>query len=295
MGQDTAVLRLKTFSNELCQLCSVCSSEALCCSGGFAQYSVWFQNCIQRNKFSCRVTIAVVPLIALHDRPQAASREGNKIFHGLDWRSSASLCLSQAWSFQTTEFYRVWTWSVAVFTVVCFPPLDGDHSAGSSLAAGQILLCFQLQVSGNAGQPAQLQLGLEDKSKVDITAWGGCVTLSAGQVWVLHPSDVRDECSQISVFDPHRIFFFLYLLSYESLEVNLFCVSEEENKPCEKFCFMLPDIVVLGLQLSLRTELSAPWVSWERLKQCFMALDHPGVLTGCSCPGNLLPKDILKA
>lgn len=62
------------------------------------------------------------------------------------------------------------------------PPLDGDDSAGSSLAAGQILLCFQLQVSANAGQPAHLQLGLEDKSKVDITAWGGCVTLSAGQV-----------------------------------------------------------------------------------------------------------------
>ncbi|XP_030814120.1 uncharacterized protein LOC115909152 isoform X2 [Camarhynchus parvulus] len=39
----------------------------------------------------------------------------------------------------------------------------------------------QLQVSGNAGQPAHLQLGLEDKSKMDITAWGGCVTLSAGQ------------------------------------------------------------------------------------------------------------------
>ncbi|XP_059718042.1 uncharacterized protein LOC132335482 [Haemorhous mexicanus] len=40
----------------------------------------------------------------------------------------------------------------------------------------------QLQVSGNAGQPAHLQLGLEDKSKMDITAWGGCVTLSAGQL-----------------------------------------------------------------------------------------------------------------
>ncbi|XP_041257507.1 uncharacterized protein LOC121334429 [Onychostruthus taczanowskii] len=40
----------------------------------------------------------------------------------------------------------------------------------------------QLQVSGNAGQPAHLQLGLEDKSKTDISAWGGCVTLSAGQL-----------------------------------------------------------------------------------------------------------------
>ncbi|XP_053848337.1 uncharacterized protein LOC128815553 [Vidua macroura] len=40
----------------------------------------------------------------------------------------------------------------------------------------------QLQVSGNAGQPAHLRLGLEDKSNMDITAWGGCVTLSAGQL-----------------------------------------------------------------------------------------------------------------
>lgn len=72
------LLRLKTFGNELCQLCTVCSSEALWCSGEFAQHSVWFQNCIQRNKFSCRVTIAVLPLIALPDRSQAASREGNK-------------------------------------------------------------------------------------------------------------------------------------------------------------------------------------------------------------------------
>ncbi|XP_066186507.1 uncharacterized protein [Sylvia atricapilla] len=40
----------------------------------------------------------------------------------------------------------------------------------------------QLQVSGNAGQPAHLQLGLEDRSRMDITAWGGCVTLSAGQL-----------------------------------------------------------------------------------------------------------------
>lgn len=53
-------------------------------------------------------------------------------------------------------------------------------------------------------------------------------------------------------------FFFLYLLPYESLEINLFVSQRKKNKPCEKFCFMLPDMVVLGQQLSLRTELSAP-------------------------------------
>ncbi|XP_039239514.1 uncharacterized protein LOC113982708 [Pipra filicauda] len=40
----------------------------------------------------------------------------------------------------------------------------------------------QLQLAGNAGQPADIRLTLEDKSKVDITAWAGCVTLSAGQL-----------------------------------------------------------------------------------------------------------------
>lgn len=53
-------------------------------------------------------------------------------------------------------------------------------------------------------------------------------------------------------------FFFLYLLPYESLEINLFVSQRKKNEPCEKFCFMLPDMVALGQQLSLRTELSAP-------------------------------------
>ncbi|XP_055661896.1 uncharacterized protein LOC106112882 isoform X1 [Falco peregrinus] len=40
----------------------------------------------------------------------------------------------------------------------------------------------QLQLTGNGGQPADIQLTLEDKSKVNITAWGGCMTLSSGQL-----------------------------------------------------------------------------------------------------------------
>ncbi|XP_014750232.1 PREDICTED: uncharacterized protein LOC106864956 [Sturnus vulgaris] len=55
----------------------------------------------------------------------------------------------------------------------------------------------QLQVSGNAGQPAHLQLGLEDKSKVDITAWGGCVTLSAGQLQRILSMEHLHACGSV--------------------------------------------------------------------------------------------------
>ncbi|XP_064318160.1 uncharacterized protein LOC135315238 [Phalacrocorax carbo] len=40
----------------------------------------------------------------------------------------------------------------------------------------------QLQLTGNGGQPAGIQLTLEDKSKMNITAWNGCMTLSSGQL-----------------------------------------------------------------------------------------------------------------
>ncbi|XP_061847955.1 uncharacterized protein LOC133625092 [Colius striatus] len=40
----------------------------------------------------------------------------------------------------------------------------------------------QLQLAGNGGQPADIRLTLEDKSKVNITAWDGCMTLSSGQL-----------------------------------------------------------------------------------------------------------------
>ncbi|XP_054127144.1 uncharacterized protein LOC128933963 [Melozone crissalis] len=59
----------------------------------------------------------------------------------------------------------------------------------------------QLQVSGNAGQPAHLQLGLEDKSKMDITAWGGCVTFSAGQRnQLLYPDTFQLEAVLENIF-----------------------------------------------------------------------------------------------
>ncbi|XP_065541888.1 uncharacterized protein LOC136017503 [Lathamus discolor] len=40
----------------------------------------------------------------------------------------------------------------------------------------------QLQLAGNGGQPANIQLTLEDKSKMDSTAWVGCMMLSSGQL-----------------------------------------------------------------------------------------------------------------
>lgn len=241
------------------------------------QYSVWFRNHIQRNKFSCRVIIAVVPLIALHDWPQTASREGNKTFHGLGCRSAASLCLSQA-----TELHRVWTWSC------------GSFHCGSVFLPwmGIILLVLVLLLDKPFSAFSCRSQGMLGSLLTSSWAWRinpEWTSLPGGPVWHslqarYEPYSLgRDECSRISVFHPHRmIFFFLYLLPYESLEVNLFVSQGKKKKPCEKFCFMLPDMVALGLQLSLRTELSAPWVSWERLKQCLMGTDHPGVFTGCA-------------
>ncbi|XP_075370784.1 uncharacterized protein LOC142415850 [Mycteria americana] len=40
----------------------------------------------------------------------------------------------------------------------------------------------QLQLTGNDGQPADIRLTLEDKSKMNITAWDGCMTLSSGHL-----------------------------------------------------------------------------------------------------------------
>lgn len=54
--------------------------------------------------------------------------------------------------------------------------------------------------------------------------------------------------------------FFLRLLSYENLlpEVNLFVSQRNKKKTSEELCFMLPDMFVFGMQLSLRTESSMP-------------------------------------
>ncbi|RMC17771.1 hypothetical protein DUI87_05436 [Hirundo rustica rustica] len=55
----------------------------------------------------------------------------------------------------------------------------------------------KLQVSGNAGQPAHLGLGLEDKSKMDSTAWSGCVTLSAGQLQRILSMEHLQACGSL--------------------------------------------------------------------------------------------------
>ncbi|KAM6054404.1 uncharacterized protein VSU04_010687 [Chlamydotis macqueenii] len=40
----------------------------------------------------------------------------------------------------------------------------------------------QLRLTGNGGQPADIRLTLEDKSKINITAWDSCITFSSGQL-----------------------------------------------------------------------------------------------------------------
>jgi len=69
-----------------------------------------------------------------------------------------------------------------------------------------------------------------------------------------------DGGSYISGFEPYGMNFFLRLLSCENLllEVNLCIFQRKKNKTSEEFCFMLPDMFVFGMQLSLGTESSAP-------------------------------------
>ncbi|KAM9555572.1 uncharacterized protein ACIB01_007669 [Guaruba guarouba] len=55
----------------------------------------------------------------------------------------------------------------------------------------------QLQLTGNGGQPADIQLTLEDKSKMDSTAWDGCMTLSSGQLQRLLGAEHLHACGSL--------------------------------------------------------------------------------------------------
>lgn len=190
------------------------------------QYSVWFRNHIQRNKFSCRVIIAVVPLIALHDWPQTASREGNKTFHGLGCRSAASLCLSQA-----TELHRVWTWSC------------GSFHCGSVFLPwmGIILLVLVLLLDKPFSAFSCRSQGMLGSLLTSSWAWRinpEWTSLPGGPVWHslqarYEPYSLgRDECSRISVFHPHRmIFFFCTCYHMKALKSTFLCLRGRKRNP----------------------------------------------------------------
>ncbi|XP_057263855.1 uncharacterized protein LOC130598454 [Pezoporus wallicus] len=65
----------------------------------------------------------------------------------------------------------------------------------------------QLQLTGNGGQPANIQLTLEDKSMMDSTAWGGCMILSSGQLQRLLHMEHLHACGSLeqrsALFNEH--------------------------------------------------------------------------------------------
>ncbi|KAF4791976.1 hypothetical protein TURU_125831 [Turdus rufiventris] len=90
----------------------------------------------------------------------------------------------------------------------------------------------QLQVSVNAGQPAHLQLGLEDKSKVDMTAWGGCVTFSAGQLQRILSMEHLHACGSLEQRPA---------LFNEYLDLNWDDKTFKHNFTYERNQFLYPD------------------------------------------------------
>ncbi|XP_014791696.1 PREDICTED: uncharacterized protein LOC106884686 [Calidris pugnax] len=55
----------------------------------------------------------------------------------------------------------------------------------------------QLQLQGNGGQPADIRLALEDKSKVNHTTWRGCLTLSSGQLQRVFSMEHLHACGSV--------------------------------------------------------------------------------------------------
>ncbi|XP_032560203.1 uncharacterized protein LOC116795019 [Chiroxiphia lanceolata] len=90
----------------------------------------------------------------------------------------------------------------------------------------------QLQLAGNAGQPADIRLTLEDKSKVDITAWGGCVTLSAGQLQRILSMEHLHACGSLEQRST---------LFNEYLDLNWDDKKIKHNFTYERNQFLYPD------------------------------------------------------
>ncbi|XP_051632927.1 uncharacterized protein LOC127466297 [Manacus candei] len=90
----------------------------------------------------------------------------------------------------------------------------------------------QLQLAGNAGQPADIRLTLEDKSKVDITAWVGCVTLSAGQLQRILSMEHLHACGSLEQKST---------LFNEYLDLNWDDKKIKHNLTYERNQFLYPD------------------------------------------------------
>ncbi|XP_053936194.1 uncharacterized protein LOC128853691 isoform X2 [Cuculus canorus] len=90
----------------------------------------------------------------------------------------------------------------------------------------------QLQLTGNGGQPADIQLTVEDKSKKYITAWNGCMTLSSGQLQGVLSMEHLHACGSLQ----QRSAFF-----NEYLDLNWDDKKFKQNLTYERNQFLYPD------------------------------------------------------
>ncbi|XP_040976270.1 uncharacterized protein LOC115335953 isoform X5 [Aquila chrysaetos chrysaetos] len=90
----------------------------------------------------------------------------------------------------------------------------------------------QLQLTGNGGQPADIRLTLEDKSKVNITAWDGCMTLSSGQLQRVLSMEHMHACGSLEQRSA---------LFNEYLDLNWDDKKFKHNLTYERNQFLYPD------------------------------------------------------
>ncbi|XP_010576827.1 PREDICTED: uncharacterized protein LOC104838661 [Haliaeetus leucocephalus] len=90
----------------------------------------------------------------------------------------------------------------------------------------------QLQLIGNGGQPADIRLTLEDKSKVNITAWDGCMTLSSGQLQRVLSMEHLHACGSLEQRSA---------LFNEYLDLNWDDKKFKHNLTYERTQFLYPD------------------------------------------------------
>ncbi|KAM6244422.1 uncharacterized protein M6G45_010876 isoform 1-T1 [Spheniscus humboldti] len=90
----------------------------------------------------------------------------------------------------------------------------------------------QLQLTGNGGQPADIRLTLEDKSKMNIAAWDGCMTLSSGQLQRVLSMEHLHACGSLE----QRSAFF-----NEYLDLNWDDKKFKHNLTYERNQFLYPD------------------------------------------------------
>lgn len=151
------------------------------------------------------------------------------------------MCLSKALSPPAS-------WSYSQFSLCSLlSPLGGDHSARSpsGFTRQNLIFRFQLQLTGNGGQPAHIRLTLEDKSKMNVTAWSGCVIVSSGQVWVF-----ADQCS------------ICYYTKTFYLKPTFSCLRREKGKNVRRVVFHVARCICIWDTAFQQDRIIDPRSSW---------------------------------